>query len=78
MVSSKKEIEDVKPIYKPSTVNTDGWDATQNSWKAPFPYKDYMCPAEKVNGFRYHDNWLHNLLISASSGGCCYHPPNPL
>ena len=217
----KKEIEDVKPGYKPATVNTDGWDATQNSWKALFPsialiacflhvfiairdrskkkfkeiflttatmlwgcykaeskaafsqrvrrldewtlknkvppvimdkigklrsnlpkfsraydfpgshrtsnmidrlmqrmdrhlcsiqyfhgnrdsanlsirawaliqnfapfnpitikqHKDYLCPAEKVNGFRYHDNWLHNLLISASLGGCRSHPPNPL
>jgi hypothetical protein len=21
------------------------------------------CPAEKLNGFRYHDNWLENLLF---------------
>ena len=27
------------------------------------------CPAEKLNGFRYHENWLHNLLISGSLGG---------
>lgn len=26
-------------------------------------------PAAKLNGFTYHDNWLHNLLISASLGG---------
>jgi hypothetical protein len=22
-----------------------------------------------LNGFVYHDNWLHNLLIAASLGG---------
>jgi hypothetical protein len=26
-------------------------------------------PAERLNGHRYHDNWLHNLLVSASLGG---------
>ena len=29
----------------------------------------YQSPAHKLNGFIYHDNWLHNLLISASRGG---------
>jgi len=29
----------------------------------------YTSPAHKLNGFVYHDNWLHNLLISASMGG---------
>lgn len=29
----------------------------------------YRSPAHKLNGFVYHDNWLHNLLISASLGG---------
>ncbi len=26
-------------------------------------------PFEALNGFRYHDNWLHNLLSAASMGG---------
>ena len=30
----------------------------------------YRSPAHKLNGFVYHDHWLHNLLISASMGGC--------
>jgi hypothetical protein len=30
----------------------------------------YRSPAHKLNGFVYHNNWLHNLLISASMGGC--------
>jgi hypothetical protein len=29
----------------------------------------YQCPAERLNKHRYHDNWLHNLLVSASLGG---------
>jgi len=26
----------------------------------------FQSPAHKLNGFVYHDNWLHNLLISSS------------
>ena len=29
----------------------------------------YKSPAHRLNGLVYHDNWLHNLLISASMGG---------
>lgn len=28
--------------------------------------QSYQSPAHKLNGFVYHDNWLHNLLISTS------------
>lgn len=28
-----------------------------------------VSPFEQFNGFRYHDNWLENLLIAASIGG---------
>ena len=28
-----------------------------------------QCPAERLNQHRYHDNWLHNLLVSASLAG---------
>ncbi len=28
--------------------------------------KKFQSPAHKLNGFVYHDNWLHNLLISTS------------
>jgi hypothetical protein len=27
-------------------------------------------PAERLNGYRYHEDWLQNLLVSASLGGC--------
>lgn len=33
----KEEAECVNPAYRPDTVNTDGWLATQNSWKKLFP-----------------------------------------
>ncbi len=29
----------------------------------------WRCPAERLNRHRYHDNWLQNLLVSASLGG---------
>ena len=32
--------------------------------------EQYRSPAHKLNGSVYHDNWLYNLLISASMGGC--------
>lgn len=38
----------------------------------------YQSPAEILNNFCYHDNWLQNLLISASLGGYCKAPLNPL
>ena len=31
--------------------------------------KDFSSPAHKLNGSLYHQNWLHNLLISSSSSG---------
>jgi hypothetical protein len=29
----------------------------------------FISPVHKLNGFVYHDNWLHNLLISTSCAG---------
>jgi hypothetical protein len=29
----------------------------------------WRCPAERLNEQRYHDDWLQNLLVSASLGG---------
>ena len=37
-----------------------------------------LSPAERLNKFRYHDNWLQNLLVSASLQGFQCIPPNPL
>jgi hypothetical protein len=48
------------------------WALCHNFW----PYcprakvsQHYLSPAHKLNGFVYHQNWLHNLLISTSSSG---------
>ena len=32
--------------------------------------QSYSSPVHKLNGFVYHPNWLHNLLISTSMSGC--------
>jgi hypothetical protein len=37
----------------------------------------YKSPAERLNRFRYHSNWLSNLCISASLGGYRSPPLNP-
>lgn len=38
----------------------------------------WQSPAERLNGHRYHHNWLQNLLVSASLGGYRnYAPQNP-
>jgi hypothetical protein len=40
--------------------------------------QNHHSPAERLNGHRYHDQWLQNLLISASCGGYRYRiPQNP-
>lgn len=38
----------------------------------------WQSPAERLNQFRYHDNWLHNLLVSACRVERKKTPPNPL
>jgi len=35
----------------------------------------WQSPAERLNRHRYHENWLHNLLVSASLGGYRNHAP---
>jgi hypothetical protein len=39
---------------------------------------ELFCPSARLNGKIYHENWLHNLLISASLGGESGHHYNPL
>lgn len=38
----------------------------------------WKSPAEWLNKTRYHENWLQNLLTSASMGGFRHAPPNVL
>jgi len=59
-----------------------GWALIQNF--APWNprtvkiHDGFQSPAEYFNKFRYHENWLQNLLISASLGGYRSPPQNPL
>lgn len=48
--------------YSPQTIRANG------PWR---------CPAERLNRHRYHDDWLHNLLISASLAGFRHSQPPP-
>jgi hypothetical protein len=36
------------------------------------------CPAERLNGKRYANNWLENLLVSGSMNGLRHYQQNPL
>jgi hypothetical protein len=63
-------------------LNIRGWALILNFAPSnPYTVKkhnDLKSPAERLNKFRYHDNWLQNLLISGSLGGYRSPPQNPL
>ncbi len=63
-------------------LNIRGWALILNFAPSnPYTVKKHNgleSPAERLNKFRYHDNWLQNLLISASMRGYRSAPPNPL
>jgi hypothetical protein len=62
--------------------NIRGWALIQNF--APYnpqtvkKLNGRTIPAKRLNKFRYHDNWLHNLFISASLGEYRSPPKIPL
>ena len=41
-------------------------------------YNGWQSPAERLNQFCYHDNWLQNLLVAASQRRFFSSPQNPL
>jgi hypothetical protein len=59
-----------------------GWALIQNfapsNPRTVKKYNGLLSPAERLNQFRYHSNWLHNLLISASLGGYRSPPQKPI
>jgi hypothetical protein len=63
-------------------LNIRGWALIHNFAPSnPQTVKKYaglVSPAERINGFRYHTNWLENMLISASMGGYNIPPRNQL
>ncbi len=54
------------------------WNFCPSSPQTIQKYHGQCCPAERLNGKRYAENWLENLLISASMNGAKHHQQNPL
>jgi hypothetical protein len=54
------------------------WNFCPSSPETVRKYAGQACPAERLNGKRYADNWLENLLVSGSMNGREQDPQNPL
>ena len=65
--STSKNFRAFALLYNFTPSSSAAWDES----------KILTSPAARLNGFVYHDDWLHNLLISTSLGGFRNHR-NPL
>ena len=54
------------------------WNFCPSSPGTVKKYEGQRCPAERLNGQRYAENWLENLLISGSMNGVEMDQQNPL
>ena len=54
------------------------WNFCPSSPGTVRKYRGQACPAERLNGKRYGEHWLENLLISGSMNGVGMDPQNPL
>jgi hypothetical protein len=45
------------------------WNFHPYGSKTQTKYGNRSSPFEGINGFRYHDNWLHTMMIAASRNG---------
>ena len=45
------------------------WNFCPSSPETIKKHHGQACPAERLNGKRYADNWLENLLVSVSMNG---------
>ena len=58
------------------------WAVLHNYWdwgcKSRAENGGVRCPAERLNGKRYADNWLENLLVATSAVPKTKPPPNPV
>jgi hypothetical protein len=54
------------------------WNCCPSSPETVRQYAGQTCPAERLNGKRYADNWLENLLVSGSMNGGEQDQQNPL
>jgi hypothetical protein len=59
----QQEALQLNPDYRPESVNTDGWDATQKAWKALFPgVKLVLCFLHQVLGIQQRCRRLPEVL----------------
>jgi hypothetical protein len=54
------------------------WNFCPSSPATVKQYRGQRCPAERINGQRYAESWLENLLISGSMNGVEMDQQNPL
>ena len=54
------------------------WNFCPSSPGTVQKHQGRRCPAERLNGKRYAENWLENLLVSGSMNGLRHHQQNPL
>lgn len=54
------------------------WNFCPSSPATVRKHEGQLCPAERLNGYRYSDKWLENLLVSASMNGYRDCQPNPV
>jgi len=54
------------------------WNFCPSSPETVKKHGGQSCPAERLNGKCYADNWLENLLVSGSMNGVEQDPQNPL
>ena len=54
------------------------WNFCPSSPETVKKYAGQACPAERLNGKRYAENWLENLLVSGSMNGVEMDQQNPL
>ena len=54
------------------------WNFCPSSPSTVKKHHGQRCPAERLNGKRYADNWLENLLTSGSMNGLRQYQQNPL
>lgn len=45
------------------------WNFHPYASRTKFNHPSRSSPFKDLNGFQYHDNWLHNLLIASSMNG---------
>lgn len=54
------------------------WNFCPSSPATVRKHAGQLCPAERLNGYRYSDKWLENLLVSASMNGYRSYQQNPV